>query len=65
MRYSIEPIDRIYVKGYGFFFFLQKNMGTQLSSKYDQKPLDSSKKSKHRCNKNCFKKSNLKKSRSN
>ena len=31
MRYSIEPRDRIYVKGYG------------LSNKYDQKLLDSTK----------------------
>ena len=27
MRYSIEPEDRIYVKGYGFLSF-GKNMGT-------------------------------------
>ena len=27
MRYSIEPKDRIYVKGYGFLSFA-KNMGT-------------------------------------
>ena len=27
MRYSIEPKDRIYVKGYGFLS-LAKNMGT-------------------------------------
>ena len=44
MRYSIEPKDRIYVKGYGFLSFA-KNMGTQLSSKYGQKLLDSTKKS--------------------
>ena len=44
MRYSIEPKDRIYVKGYGFLSFA-KNMGTQLSSKYGQKLLDSAKKS--------------------
>ena len=24
MRYSIEPGDRIFVKGYGFLFFLKK-----------------------------------------
>ena len=35
MRYSIEPKDRIYVKGYGFFSFV-KNMGKNLSSKYGQ-----------------------------
>ena len=40
MRYSIEPRDRIYVKGYGFSSFA-KNM----SNKYSQKLLDSAKKS--------------------
>ena len=44
MRYSIEPRDRIYVKGYGFLSFA-KNMGKSLSNKYDQKLLDSAKKS--------------------
>ena len=40
MRYSIEPRDRIYVKGYGFLSFA-KNMGKSLSNKYGQKLLDS------------------------
>ena len=44
MRYSIEPRDRIYVKGYGFLSFA-KNMGKSLSNKYGQKRLDSAKKS--------------------
>ena len=44
MRYSIEPRDRIYVKGYAFLFFA-KNMGKSLSSKYGQRLLDSAKKS--------------------
>ena len=51
MRYSIEPRDRIYVKGYGFLSFA-KNMGTHatktaknLSNKYGQKLLDNAKKS--------------------
>ena len=44
MRYSIEPRDRICVKGYGFLLFA-KNMGTYLSNKYGQKRLDSAKKS--------------------
>ena len=44
MRYSIEPRDRIYVKGYGFLSFV-KNMGKSLSNKYCQKLLDSAKKS--------------------
>ena len=44
MRYSIEPRDRIYVKGYGFLSFA-KNMGKSLSNKYGQKLLDNAKKS--------------------
>ena len=44
MRYSIEPKDRIYVNNYGFLSFA-KNIGTQLSSKYCEKLLDSAKKS--------------------
>ena len=44
MRYSIEPRDRIYVKGYGFLSFA-KNMGKSLSNKYGQNLLDSAKKS--------------------
>ena len=63
-RYSIEPRDRIYVKGYGFLSFA-KNMGKSLSNKYSQKLLDSAKKINNRCNKNNFKKSNSKNSRSN
>ena len=42
MRYSIEPRDRIYVKGYGFLFFA-KNIGKSLTNKYGQKLLNSSK----------------------
>ena len=44
MRYSIEPRNRIYVKGYGFLSFA-KNMGKSLSNKYGQKLVDSAKKS--------------------
>ena len=44
MEYSVEPTDRIYVKGYGFLSF-SKNIGTHLSNKYSQKPFDSAKKS--------------------
>ena len=44
MKYSIEPRDRIYVKGYGFLTFT-KSMGKNLSNKYGQKLLDSAKKS--------------------
>ena len=58
-RYSIEPRDRRYVKGYGFLTF-PKN----ISSKYSQKLVNSAKKSAT-CNKNCLKNSNSEKSRSN
>ena len=44
MRYSIEPRDRIYVKGYGFLSFA-KNIGKNLSNKYGQKIFDTAKKS--------------------
>ena len=51
MGYSIEPRDRIFVKGYGFLSFA-KNMGTHatklaksLSNKYGQNLLDNAKKS--------------------
>ena len=44
MRYSVEPRDRIYVKGYGFLSFA-RNMGKGLSNKCNQKLLDSAKKS--------------------
>ena len=44
MRYSVEPRDRICLKGYGFLSFA-KNMGKSLSSKYGQKLFDSAKKS--------------------
>ena len=44
MRCSIEPSNRIYVKGHGFLS-IAKNMGKSLSDKYGQKLLDSAKKS--------------------
>ena len=44
MRFSIEPRDRKYVKGYGFLFFA-KNMGKSVSNKYGQKRIDSTKQS--------------------
>ena len=43
MKYSTEPRDRIYVKGYGFLSFA-KNIGKSLSNKYGQKLLDNAKK---------------------
>ena len=51
MRYSIEPRERRYVKGYGFLS-LAKNIGTHaaevaknMSNKYSQKLVDTAKKS--------------------
>ena len=51
MRYSIEPRERKYVKGYGFLTFA-RNLGTHatkvaknLNNKYGQKLADSAKKS--------------------
>ena len=44
MRYSIEPTERIYVKGYGFLSFA-KNMDKNLGNKYCHKLLDIAKKS--------------------
>ena len=38
MRYSIEPRDRVYVKGYGFL-----SLAKNLSNKYSQKPIDTAK----------------------
>ena len=51
MRYSIEPKDRICVKGFRFLSFA-KNMDKSLSNKYGQKLFDSAK--------NCFKKATQK-----
>ena len=46
MRYSIEPRDRIYVKGYGFLSSAKKSkVAKNLNNKYGQKLLDSAKKS--------------------
>ena len=44
MRFSIEPRDRIYVKGYGFLSFA-KNIGKNVSNKYSQTIIDTAKKS--------------------
>ena len=44
MRYSNEPRDIIYVKGYGFLSF-SKNMSKNLSNKYCQELLNGDKKS--------------------
>ena len=42
MHYSIEPRNRIYVKGYGFISFA-KNIGLHSSKKYNQKLPNSAK----------------------
>ena len=42
-RYSIEPTNRIYLKGYGFLSFAE-NKVKNLSNKYSQKLLDHAKK---------------------
>ena len=64
MRYSIEPKDRIYVKGYGFLSFAKK-MGTNWSNRYDQRLLDSAKKSTTDAIKSASKRAIQKKNRSN
>ena len=43
MTYSIEPRDRIHVKGYEILSFA-KNIGKNLRNKYSQKLLDTAKK---------------------
>ena len=40
MRYSLEPRDRVYVKGYGFMSFTRS-----MSNKYGKKLVDTAKKS--------------------
>ena len=45
-RYSVQPRDRILVKGYGFFSFVRnmdKIVSKNLSSKYSQKLLNHAK----------------------
>ena len=64
MRYSFEPIDKIYVKGYEFSSFA-KNMGKDLSNKYGQKLLNSGKKSTTDVIKTASKRAIQKNSRSN
>ena len=44
MRYSIDPRNKISVKGYRFLSFA-KNIDKNLSNKYSQKLLNSAKKS--------------------
>ena len=63
-RYSAQPRDRIFVKGYGFLSFgenmrnnIGKNISKNLSSKYSQKLLDNGKQSGID-DLNCFKNGN-------
>ena len=47
-RYSNEPKDQIFVKGYGFLYFaknMSKNIGKNVSGKYSHKLLDHAKQS--------------------
>ena len=44
MRYSLEPRERRYVKGYGFLSFT-RNIGKNISNKHGQKLGDTSTKS--------------------
>ena len=50
MRYSLEPRDRIYVKGYGFMYFARS-----MSNKYGKKLVDTTKKSATDALKTAFK----------
>ena len=50
MRFSVQPRDRIFVKGYGFLSFAKnmgknigKNISKNLSGKYNQELLDHAK----------------------
>ena len=52
MRYSVQPTDQIFVKGFGFLPFLknmskniEKNISKLLSGKYSQNLLDHAKQS--------------------
>ena len=64
MRYSVEPRDRTYVKGYGLLSFA-KNIGKNLSNKYRQKLLHGAKKSTTDLIKTTSKRAIQKNSRSN
>ena len=68
MHYSIEPKDRIFVKGYKFLSFaknigkmLGKNISKNLSEKYGQKLLDHDKKNLQQMQLTLPQKSNSKK----
>ena len=72
MHYSIEPIDRIFVKSYGVLSFtenmgrnLGKNISKNLCGKYSQERLGHIKIFATVASKIALKKSNLKNGRSN
>ena len=47
-RYSVQPRNGIFIKGYGFLTFVKnmgKNISKNLRGKYSQKPLNHAKKS--------------------
>ena len=67
MRYSVQPRDRIFVKGNGFLFFTKnigknmgKNISKNLSGKYSKKLLDYAKQSATYALKTASKKKQLK-----
>ena len=71
-RYSVQPRDWIFVKGYGFLSFAKSmgkdvgnNISKNLSGKYSKKLLDHDKQSATDAFKTGSKKSNSKSSRSN
>ena len=48
IRYSVQPRNGIFIKGYGFLTFVKnmgKNISKNLRGKYSQKPLNQAKKS--------------------
>ena len=68
MRYSVQTIDRIFVKGYGFLCFTKnmgknicKSMSKNLSGKYSQKLFDHAKQSTTDVFKTALKKNQFKK----
>ena len=63
MRYSVQPIDRVFVKSYGKN--IGKNISKNLSGKYSQKRLDHTKQSATDALKTASEKSNSKNSRRN
>ena len=72
MHYSVQPRDRIFVRGYGFYLLpkkigknIGKNIIKKLSSKYSQKLLDHAKESAAYALKTASKKQSKKKQKQN